>query len=149
MATNLDELTAAESVFMSSLVLKGDKVEVTYDLQTVTIDGVIVGTFDGQKSIYASDWTAAQDLVSKSAAKLAGISILGTVCSGTNEDLITVLATKAAMNELTGQTNVPMLFANGNTLTLADDADLTTFLAAWLPFRYDAATGYSYEPVEI
>ncbi len=154
MANNLDELTSSENVFMFTyLVKKGAKVEVTYDLQTVTIDGVIVGTFDGQKSIYSADWTASQDSVTKAAAKDSGISIGGLnagtqLCSLTDTDLLTVTATVTAMGHDTGQTNVPIRFTNGTEFTLANDADLAVLTAAWYPARLGLGLGYTYEDSE-
>lgn len=152
MATNLDDFTAEEQLFFNELLKKGDKVEVSYDLQTVNIDGVNVGTFVGQQSIYASDWAESQDIVTKGATKLSGINhtnVHGTVtCSATNDDQTSVMATKVFMDAIAGQTDVDILFSNGNTLTIVDDADMTAFLAVWAPFRTANNVGYTYESAE-
>ena len=144
MAEQTLDLSLEEELFLGLIQAEGFLTEVKEDKSEVLIDGVNRGSFEDTKAIFSTQWISAQDNVSKSTTKQSGIIYNTITCSATDLDLQSVTATTTAMAAITGQTNVDILFANGEKLILADDADLASFLAVWYPFRTANSTGYSF-----
>lgn len=146
MATPINELNAADRVFLDSLYLQGGIVTVSEDLLTVTIDGQASGTFESQKLVFAAEFDAATTSVAEAVTKTSGVLYKGISCGATDADCVSVSSTITLMGAIADQTAVPIRFSNGNTLVLDDDEDLASFLAVWQPFRFENSpnAGYSF-----
>ena len=143
------DFSSAEEDFYRKLQLKGAVVTITSDKTAVTIDGVAKGSFEDTKVLYAADWAASQTKVTETTAKNVGTTILGVVCSATDTDLDSVMATAFFMDRAPGQTNVDIAMSNGNVVTIADDTELDTFVSAFLALRLANSTFYSFGEGEI
>ena len=145
MSLELD-LSAEEFEFYHKyLKTQGALVTVSLDKSEVFIDGVNRGSFADTKAIFVTEWNLAVAAVAATATKESGVVYDSVTCSATNTDLLSVNSTVSNMGAVTGQTNVPIKFSNGNTLLIDDDADLLAFLGVWQPFRLANSIGYTYE----
>ena len=139
------DLSETEEIFIELLVKTNEgKVEVLFDKTAVIVNGTNRGSFEDSKAVFPQQWADAQSAVTKLNAKETGVTYNAVVCSATSDDLLSVSSTAALMRAIPGQINIPILFRNGNTLVIADDADLAAFLAVWTVAYKNAGTGYTY-----
>jgi len=138
-------LSPTEELFVQLLQKQEEGlVEVEIDKSAVRINGVNRGSFEDTKAVFSDTWSEAQLSVQQKTAKENGVTYNSVVCSATSDDLASVVFTKVLMDAISGQTNVPIKFKNGNTLIIANSADLNNFLAVWVPVYRNNGAGFTY-----